>query len=123
MGTIMGDLVPYLDYEHAKAYLKPDVTKERWEEDLSENSYEHIKKLIVDYIPFAWRKANGCRGISAGRSMDHFKIWFWLIGEDDISEMCDGYYEYYGKAQLIKITEWAGLNPKDFDNGIITNHG
>jgi hypothetical protein len=117
------DLVKYLPYEYAKEYLKPDCTEKEWTDDLAEYTKDNIIEEMKDYISFAWDKANNCRGVSACRSLMHFSNWFWLIGEDELSDYAAGDYEYYGKPQLEKITEWLGLNPKDYDDGERTNTG
>ena len=73
-----------------------------------------VRKAIADYLPFAWGKANGCRGLSASRSIGHFRGLLWLHGLDgeaiaDRSEFGDG-YEFYGKPALVLVSEFVGFN-------------
>lgn len=108
------DLVFYLDYEHAKEFIKPEVTEEGW------NSREGQDKLPIEemksYMPFAWDKANNCRGLSASRSLDHYAVWLWLIGEEDIPKTFAS-YEFYGKPQLIEVCKFLGLDHTQWDDG------
>ncbi len=69
-----------------------------------------------DYMSFAWDKANNCRGLSAYRSMVHYKVWLWLLKDDSIDTE---EYEYYGKPQLAMICKKYGF--RNEDNGIWKN--
>lgn len=122
-GFQRSDLIEYLDFEHAKPYLKDDATKEQWDKVVDER--EDPVHMIKDYMEFAWEKANGCRGISAGRSLDHMKAWLWLAGEDEFLEEHNHFenYEYYGKPQLIAICEKYDIDWKQYDDGVRTNVG
>jgi hypothetical protein len=117
----MGFEVPfYLDmltFENAKQYLVDDAVEANWTQ-LSAND---IKAKAIDYMAFAWKKANNCRGISAGRSISHYIAWLWLLGEDGFDDMED--YEYYGKPQLIRVCEYLGLDHTLWDDGVRTNDG
>ena len=33
-------------------------------------------------MTFAWDKANNERNLSAGRSINHFEVWLWLLGDE-----------------------------------------
>lgn len=110
--------VSFLNFDTAKPYLVNEAVSEEWNKrDLS-----NIRDVMTDYMEFAWDKANGCRGISAGRSMMHYQAWLWLEGEwteTEIDALDD--YEYYGKPQLIKICEHLGLDASKWDDGERTN--
>lgn len=122
LGFKRGDLIEFLDFEHAKPLLKEGVTESEWNEAKSEYTREAILKKMEDYMDFAWEKANNMRGISASRSMNHYETWLWLIGEDDfIHEVGFESYQHYGKPQLIKICERFGWNWTDRDDGVRSN--
>ena len=110
----------YLDYEHAKPFLKKGVESKDWEQE-KETPAEKIK----GYMDFAWDKANNCRGISAGRSLQHMVAWLWLDGQDKFLKEWNDLrnYEYYGKPQLIAICELYGIDWKQYDDGVRTNTG
>ncbi len=119
MGTEIQDLVIYLDYAHAKEFLRPEVTKTLWKGPLLFNR-EALLKEMEDYMPFAWDKANNQRGLSAGRSMSHYAAWVWLLGDEDkFGDLTE--YEFYGKDNLVKICEAYGWDHKQWDNGRRTN--
>ena len=109
-----------LDYEHAKPFLKKIVRSGDWKPEKI-NPVEELK----DYMPFAWEKANNCRGISAGRSLMHMVAWLWLDGQDEFLKKWNDLrdYEYYGKPQLIAICELYGIDWKQYDDGVRTNIG
>lgn len=108
----------FLDYEHAKQYLKEGTKPEQWGEP-SENSTEGILKIMLDYMPFAWDKANNCRGISASRSISHYKAWIWML--NDSCQIDEDSYRFYGKDLLRMICKQYGWNPNQWDNGIRVN--
>lgn len=117
MGTKLGDLVTYLDFEHAKPYLKDSVTEESWQ--YKECTRENIITEMKDYLSFAWEKANNFRGISAGRSMDHYEAWNWLLNEPAIANFSS--YEFYGKDHLVKVGEYLGIDTANLDDGVRQN--
>jgi hypothetical protein len=112
------DLLEHLEYEYAKEFLKTDVTPERWAE--IQVGRKPIREQMVEYMPFAWEKANNCRGLSACRSIQHYQNWLWLIGQDQLAVDIE-HYEYYGKPQLIRICEFLGLDAQTWDDGVRTN--
>lgn len=122
-GDMFGFEWPYylgaLTFEQAKPYLRAEATAEGWE---GPKSLETIRAEAIDYMEFAWGKANNCRGISANRSISHYIAWLWLLGEDWGDSLMDD-YRYYGKPQLERICEFFGLDPKKWDDGVRTNNG
>lgn len=121
LGFETGEYTFYLNFEHARPYLKEGTTEEQWASH-PELTDEAVKKEMREYIEFAWEKANGFRGISAGRSIDHYRAWFWLLGEAEAeTELNEENYEFYGKNQLVWITEWLGLDPEKYDDGVRLN--
>lgn len=115
LGFKVNDLLVCLDWEHAKQFLKPEAEQE-WKIEPCDR--ESILKKMRDYMPFAWEKANGERGISAGRSMCHFTAWTWLIGDEDKFADLEE-YEFYGKDNLLKLCHHYGWT--DEDNGVRSN--
>ena len=118
LGTERGDLIEVLPFENVKPFLEEGVTEEEWT-PLARDP-DSVKARMLDYMPFAWEKANDCRGISASRSMSHFAAWTWLIGEDfgNLQK-----YEFYGKPNLVAICERFGWDHKQWDDGERTNTG
>ena len=121
-GAARGDLVEFLTFENAKEFLRSDVTEENWKDAYKPATLENIKIAVADYMPFAWEKANGCRGISAQRSIDHMKAWLWLTGDDKLMEDFEAVqYEHYGKEKLIFVAEHFRLDWSGWDDGVRTN--
>jgi len=121
LGTITSDLLVYLDFEHAKSFLKPETTKEQWAEIQKPLNKDTLLKQMREYMSFAWDKANGCRGLSAGRTMSHYTAWTWLLGDENVfGDLGD--YEYYGKDNLVKLCKYYGWDDLLLlDDGIRSN--
>lgn len=118
LGFEINEYLRFLDYEYAKQYLKEGTKPEQWGE-ASENTTEGILKIMLDYMPFAWDKAKNCRGISASRSISHYKAWIWML--NDGFEFDEDSYCHYGKDLLRSICKQYGWNPNKWDDGIRVN--
>jgi len=118
-GFEKSDLLSYLDFEHAQPYLKATATATDWGEAEDQSQ---VRNKMLDYMPFAWEKACGCRGLSAARSLNHFSAWLWIAGNEELAESIRD-YEYYGKPQLIEICKWLGVDHQQWDDGMRTNSG
>lgn len=111
MGIQKGDLGYYLEFENIKHAFKSDYVaqvesgEEKWEVATDP------KKEIIDYLPFAFEKAYGERGLSAGRSMLHFKSWIWLDDPEFYEEIVDDLdnYHSYGLPALNRIAKKYGV--------------
>ena len=125
-GDIFGfqreDLISFLPFDAAKPWLKEGCTSDDWE--IKTPDQDTIKAEILDYLPFAWEKANNCRGLSAARSLDHMKAWLWLYDKDIYKtfepKLAD--YDCYGKHQLAAISEFFGFPWREHDNGEWVNN-
>lgn len=115
-GTQVGDLICRLPFEVAKQFLVDDAKAEDWK--VLPRDRESLIAEMLDYMDFAWGKANGERGLSAARSLAHYAAWVWLAG-DDLGNLLE--YEYYGKPNLIKICEHYGFDHTQWDDGVRKN--
>lgn len=115
-GFETSDLIVRLPFEAAKPYLKDGAPSDDWKQ--LPRDRESLLKEMLDYMPFAWEKANNERGISASRSMSHYMAWAWLAG-DDFGDLLT--YEYYGKENLTRICEHYGWDAKQWDDGVRRN--
>lgn len=121
-GFEVGEYLRALDYDHVKPFLKPDVKPEDWKPDLVDD--EAVRRTIRDYASFAWSKANGKRGISANRSIQHYIAWIWLIDTelaDQIDHRFETNYAYYGKDILAAICEHFDVDWRALDDGTRVN--
>jgi len=104
--TQVGDLASFLPADALYQFCKPDA-------DLSEHKPEPLIRrrvlvLMREYMPFAVEKATGHRGLSANRSIEHFKAWVWLLG--DYAEIDWNNYKNYGAPILKQISERYGFD-------------
>lgn len=122
-GVHVGRLCHYLTWENAKPYYQEEWIKkvESGEEKYGQGELtrDNVIAEIAQYMPFAWDKANNCRGLSAGQSIEHMNALCWLLGEDDLVEKMEdpGEYYNYGKPLLEIICEKFELDWKQWDNG------
>lgn len=116
-GFQSSDLIGFLSYDAAKPFLEEGVTAEAWNADRQTPTREAVIEKILSYMPFAWEKANDCRGLSAGRSIEHMKAWLWMLG-DELHAKLDDIYEFYGKPCLRVICEKYGWDWKQWDDGV-----
>ncbi|NMC34574.1 MAG: hypothetical protein GYA36_19300 [Veillonellaceae bacterium] len=112
--------LPFLDYEHAKPFLKPESTKEMWENVAAEDAV--VLEQMRDYAAFGWEKIWDHRGISASRTIEKMKAWLWLLGTPEADELikfadADENYPQYGAPILAKICRAYGFPIPD-DAGI-----
>lgn len=102
-------LVYCLDFEHAKPFLKDEVTEAEWEPTLTD---EDVLKDMRDYMIFAIGKCEDHRGLSAGRSVNKLNAWTWVLGFEPIEEP----YAQYGAPILKALCERHGFEwPTDND--------
>ena len=110
-GTQQNDLIKFMTFENAKEFLteefvlKVENGEEKWE------MKTEPKKEILKYLDFAYDKAECQRGLSAARSMLHFKTWIWLDDEDFYNEIIYHIENYtnYGIPTLDMISKRYGF--------------
>ncbi len=119
-GAQTSRLIQALPLEDARQFLKEDYVADpvKWEAERLKIT-EDVREAARDYLTFAWDKANNCRGLSANRSIDHFRGLIWLLGEDDEAWWPE--YEFYGKAILVAVSERVGFDWSLVDNDCWTN--
>jgi hypothetical protein len=108
-------LVSYLPVDLASVYVRVDNPNE-W--TVIPRDHANVLTEMLNYMPFAWSKANEFRSLSALRSMSYYRTWIWLVGGD--VSIFDN-YEYYGKDILRKICDTYGWDSKQWDDGVRLN--
>lgn len=112
LGTQVVDLAQQLPFDTARKYL--DLTPE----DEAKWHAPDVRAEMAGYIAFAWGKCTGHRGISAGRSLDHYRAWCWLIGDDEALAFIDDDANYapYGAPVLAYLCRRYGWAIPDGDD-------
>lgn len=118
LGWERTDLIKRLPFEYAKPFLAEGATQDDWDKRIKPLDKDSILSEMLDYMPFAWEKANNFRGLSALRSMAHYSVWVWLLG-DDFGDLMD--YEFYGKDNLAAICQHYGWDSSQWDDGVRLN--
>lgn len=103
-------LVTALDFEHARAFLRPDVTAEAW----AAARMDDVEQTARAYYDFALGKIRDHRRISASRSVDKLSEYAWLLGRDDIVTAMDAAeYSQYGAPKVAAFGAGLGLEWPD----------
>jgi hypothetical protein len=106
-GAQRGDLIATLPFEDAKEFLTPEgVAKGAvvWDEN-REDTDDKIVAKMGRYMEFAVGKAMNHRGLSAGRSLDHYRAWTWVLGDEHFEAIEWANYQNYGAPVLLQIAE------------------
>jgi len=108
-------LVPALEWEFAKKYLKEDYVEKVEKEEEKFNDTSDIKTIVqefLDYMVFAWGKAENQRGLSASRSINKLSAWLWLLNREDLVNTIedDSLYNPYGAPALIEVCNQLGID-------------
>lgn len=121
-GWETNDLLECLDTDHFRPFAKADADLSEWTPESSEVA--DVRSRLIDYMPFAWEKANDCRGLSANRSVMHMQAWLWLMGEGELLDRVENQIEYrqYGKPILTAICEHLGVDWRQWDNDRWTDY-
>lgn len=115
MGTQTADLMFWLPFELAREFLRQEMTEEKFKEIAAGN--KPPLEQALEYLPFAWGKANNCRGLSAGRSLDHLSAWLWLAGYGELVDAEFSGYSHYGKSQLVMASTICDFDWRAHDDG------
>lgn len=103
-------LVGFLDFDHARPYLKPEATAADWEQVPADP--EHIIGEMRAYMAdYGWPKVEEHRGLSADRTVQKMGVWLWLLGDDEMAAFADSEANYpqYGAPILKRICEKYGF--------------
>lgn len=108
-GAERSELVQALPFEEAKPWLVEHTKKSDWTATTATD--ELVKTSAADYLKFAIGKAENHRGISASRSVDHFRGWVWLsASQETYDQFLETNYENYGAPQLKFAATALGLS-------------
>lgn len=97
-------LICNLDFERAKPWLTPEAKAEEW-------VVGDVKAKALDYLEFAWGKAEDHRGLSASRSVEKMTEYCWLLGHDALVKRIEAGeigYAQYGTPILRAVSEALG---------------
>lgn len=101
-GIRASTLFGFLDLKHARPLLRPGVTPAEW------GPIPDPLGAAREYLDFAIGKAVDHRGLSALRSVSHFREWAWLSGDPDFTAALDADYSYYGAPILHAVAVALG---------------
>lgn len=104
----------YLSFDDALSFLTEDARKkygeggEPWPRI---DAVDEAAQDFLDYMNFAWGKAEDQRGISASRSIQKLGAWLWLLGRNDLVATIenDDLYNPYGAPALVAVCDDLGV--------------
>lgn len=108
-GFQSSDLVEFLPIELAVVFLNDP--KGEWVPNILDKV--GVLDRMKDYMVFALDKAGNHRGLSANRSIDHFKAWVWLLGDEDYQAINWEKFQNYGVPILKQICDRFGFEFSD----------
>lgn len=114
-------LLECLPWSLAKDHMEDDAP---WDEASWERqrmtTVEQARESAMGYLQFGWVKANHRRGVSAIKSIAHFRGLTWLMGEAGATVLAfledDDKYDYFGKPQLVAVSELLGFAWREHDD-------
>ncbi|KKN98482.1 hypothetical protein LCGC14_0145930 [marine sediment metagenome] len=110
LGFELDVLLPYLDWDNAKAFLKEDASEQNWKDyPLPLDGVEAEAKTYME--DYGKRKAKNHRSLSASRTIEKMTEWMWLLGKDDLVYKIKNKeisYQNYGAPILKAICEKMG---------------
>lgn len=124
-GAQRQELIHALTFENAKPFLTDGATSEMWDAAKPYRTDEDVREAARDYLEFAVSKALGHRGLSAGRSVQHYLGWVFLVaGEEARVSVEEATYQNYGVPQLLRAataleigSTWAIYNDPNTEDG------
>lgn len=107
-------LLEYLDFESAKEFYKEEYAEKVNSGEIKHEYVTDLKECaqdFLDYMGFAWMKAQDERGISASRSIQKLGAWLWLMNREDLEKTIndDDLYNPYGAPALIEVCKQLGI--------------
>jgi len=117
LGAIFGDIAVHLPKDVLQPLCADGTDLSQMEEPLP-CTREYVLKAMKSYMDFAWGKATGHRGISAGRSIQHFESWLWMLGDEEAIAFVqdESHYPQYGCPMLKYICNKYGFDIPDSDD-------
>jgi hypothetical protein len=94
-GVERAGLISALTLTHGQPFLDPSA----WA-DWQAKTEEELRAEAAAYLEFAIDKAHNHRGLSAQRSVGHYRAWVWLLEPRLFDAFDAAPYENYGVPQL-----------------------
>lgn len=100
----------FLPFKKVKQFLRDDYVAEIENGEVEFHQITDVMEAVqdfLDYMVFAWMKADEGRGISASRSIDKLSAWMMILSRPDIAKILqdDSLFNPYGKPALRKACE------------------
>jgi len=115
LGFERASLLEYLDFEHARDYLREGVTKKQWDDVRPYNNVVSIYTRIKSRLPEAWERANQGKRLASTSSMSFFRSWLWLMGEEELAEEMLPLI-WLGKCQLLIVSRFTNFGWEEVDD-------
>ncbi|MEC3995056.1 hypothetical protein VSR01_16545 [Actinacidiphila sp. DG2A-62] len=107
-GWTLEVLLPYLEFDAVRPFLKAETTEQDWADARSDAAA--LESAARAYYLFALDKIADQRGISADRSVIKLREYAWLAGRDDVVAAMDAAeYPEYGAPKVRVFGEAFGF--------------
>lgn len=109
----------FLPFDEIKCNLKEEY---RIKIESGESTWQQVVSAMeaaqdfLDYMIFAWMKANNERGISAWRSISKLATWMRILSRSDVADVLEDLdnFDPYGKPALSRACEMLGIPAPDY---------
>jgi len=108
-------LLEHLSYENSSQFLSDEYKAKVSSGEVKHTSVDNVLEAtqdFLDYMVFAWMKAQDERGLSASRSIQKLSAWLWLLNREDLESKIneDGLYNPYGAPALVEVCKALEIN-------------
>lgn len=110
-----------LPWRHAKRYLRPGFTLEKWNEVRIQPNDDTVIEVMRHRMPEAWQAANSMNERHVATIFAQFECFAWFLGEtpEDAKSRFWDRFEFFGKPQLVLLAEQYELGDwKALDDGL-----
>lgn len=108
-------LLEHLSYENSSQFLSDEYKAKISSGEIKHTCVDNVLEAtqdFLDYMVFAWGKAQDERGLSASRSIGKLSAWLWLLNREDLESKIneDGLYNPYGAPALVEVCKALEIN-------------
>jgi len=108
-------LLEHLSYENNSQFLSDEYKAKISSGEINYSFVDNVLEAtqdFLDYMVFAWMKAQDERGLSASCSIQKLSAWLWLLNREDLESKIneDGLYNPYGAPALVEVCKALEIN-------------
>jgi hypothetical protein len=110
-GRALSVIIPYMDWRHSSELIdSPGINEHVWNNEIFRpRTRTAVKADMRDYMPHAWELVAKRRHESTVEALEHYQIWFDMLGEHSLSEAMKSYGDTdFGATELAIVCQHFG---------------